>query len=154
MANLRTEALSEKILNQGKTILDRLFFPQQIKYQLRQVDMMNRDSLYYLERLDAFQIMETHIMDRIMQEYWQSNLDISGSFMDSSTAYGILNHFDDRYNFDFESQNRFYRASSSEREIKPHKMNFMIVRKSMQIRYFMEIGFMVILATCFQYYLN
>lgn len=31
---------------------------------------MNRDALYYLERFDAFEIMETHIMDRVMQEYW------------------------------------------------------------------------------------
>ncbi len=41
-----------------------------MKFQLRQNDLMNRDSLYYLERLDAFEIMETHIMDRVMQEYW------------------------------------------------------------------------------------
>ena len=41
-----------------------------MKFQLRQVDLMNRDSLYYLEHLDAFEIMESHIMDRVMQEYW------------------------------------------------------------------------------------
>lgn len=51
---------------------------------------MNRDSLYYLEKLDAFEIMETHIMDRVMQDYWQGNLDASGSFFDASTSYGIL----------------------------------------------------------------
>lgn len=109
MAILRTDALSEIILSQIKAVLDRLFFPQQIKYQLRQTDMMNRDSLFYLEHLDAFLIMETHIMDRIMQEYWQGNLDVSGSFLDSSTAYGILMHYSDRYRYDFESQHRFYK---------------------------------------------
>ena len=57
-------------------------------------------------------MMETHIMDRIMQEYWQSNLDVSGSFLGSSTAYGILTHYEDRYKFDFESQNRFYKKQS------------------------------------------
>ena len=64
--------------------------------------MMNRDSLYYLEHLDAFEIMETHIMDRVMQEYWQSNLDASGHFLGASTTYGILKHQNDRYKFDIE----------------------------------------------------
>ena len=54
---------------------------------------MNRDALYYLERFDAFDVMETHIMDHVMQEYWQSDLDASGSFMGASTSMGILNHF-------------------------------------------------------------
>lgn len=66
-----------------------------MKFQLRQIDLMNRDSLYYLERLDAFEIMETHIMDRVMQEYWQSNLDAGGSFFEASTAHGILFRADD-----------------------------------------------------------
>ena len=148
MAKLRTEGLSKIILAQGKSVLDRLFFPHMIKYQLRQVDMMNRDSLYYLERLDAFEIMETHIMDRIMQEYWQSNLDVSGSFLGNSTAYGILTHYEDRFNFDYESKHRFYKKKSK-KKIMPHTMNFMVVRRSMEIRYFMEIVFVFLLAVTF-----
>ena len=31
---------------------------------------MNRDSFYYLEKLDAFELMESPIMDHVMQEYW------------------------------------------------------------------------------------
>ena len=86
-----------------------------MKFQLRQIDLMNRDSLYYLERLDAFKIMETHIMDRVMQEYWQSNLDASGAFLGSSTCYGILTSSSDNgvkssQDFDYELENRFYKA--------------------------------------------
>ena len=47
-------------------VLVNLFFPQQMKYQIRQIDLMGRNSLYYLEHLDAFTIMETKIMDRVM----------------------------------------------------------------------------------------
>ena len=79
-----------------------------MKFQLRQVDLMNRDSLYYLEHLDAFEIMESHIMDRVMQEYWQSSLDASGPFLGASTSYGILTHIDNRYKYDFEHKSRFY----------------------------------------------
>ena len=63
---------------------------------------MDRNSLYYLERFDAFKIMETNIMDRVMQEYWQSNLDASGHFLGASTLYGILSHYDDRFKYDYE----------------------------------------------------
>ena len=58
-------------------------------------------------------------MDRIMQEYWQSNLDASGSFLANSTAYGILTHQEDRYKYDYESKNRFYKKKSK-KKIMPH----------------------------------
>mmetsp|Transcript_566 Transcript_566/g.919 ORF Transcript_566/g.919 Transcript_566/m.919 type:complete len:171 (+) Transcript_566:859-1371(+) len=100
IVSLRTESLYEKVVVQARLVLDRLFFPQQMKFQLRQVDMMNKTSLYYLEHLDAFAIMQSHIMDRVMQEYWQSNIDASGSVMGASTAYGILTHKSTRFDFE------------------------------------------------------
>ena len=90
VASLRTEHLAEIINKQARSVLKKLFFPRQMRFQLRQIDLTNRDALYYLERLDAFDIMETHIMDRVMQEYWMSDLDASGSIFSASTAYGII----------------------------------------------------------------
>jgi len=40
-----------------------------------------------MEKMDSFSLMETKVMDRIMKEYWKSNIDISGSVMSCSTAY-------------------------------------------------------------------
>ena len=54
MASLRTSSLNETIIKQARSVLDKLFIPQQLKFQIRQVDLMNKTSLYYLERLDAF----------------------------------------------------------------------------------------------------
>ena len=54
MANLRTSSLNEIIIQQARSVLDKLFIPSQLKFQIRQVDLMNKTSLYYLERLDAF----------------------------------------------------------------------------------------------------
>lgn len=110
---------------------------------------MNRNSLYYLEHLDAFSIMQSHIMDRVMQEYWQGNLDANGSIMSASTCYGILNHDSDK--FDYELQNRFYKKRD-EKAIAPHKFNFEVVRRSMQIRYIFEMAFFFIVVLVFQYY--
>ena len=71
--------------------------------------MLDKDSLYYLEHLDAFDIVETHVVDRVMQEYWMGNLDASGSFLGASTAYRILNNNDDSDTYDYEYVNRFYK---------------------------------------------
>ena len=54
MASLRTSALNEIILTQARSILDRLFFTLHMKLLVRQVDMMNKTPLYYLEHFDAF----------------------------------------------------------------------------------------------------
>ena len=152
MTEERANSLTDKINSQGVSVLTKLFFPRQMKYQIRQIDLMNRDSLYYLERLDAFDIMQTHIMDRIMQEYWQSNLDANGNFMGASTAFRILTHYEDRYRFDYEFQNRFYKKQKT-KLIQPHRMTFMVVRRSMQVRYFLEMLFFFTLACTFQYYI-
>ena len=83
--------------------------------------MFNRDSLYYLERLDAYEIMETHIMDRVMQEYWQSNLDAGGSFFGASTCYSIVSRYGKSQfkDEDRELETRFYKPRDTE-EIQPH----------------------------------
>ena len=54
--------------------------PIEMKIAVRRKDLANHDSLYYMENMDAFQLMDTKVMDRIMKEYWNSNIDTSGSF--------------------------------------------------------------------------
>ena len=98
--------------------------------------MMNKDSLFYLEHMDAFAIMETHIIDRVMQEYWQSNLDASGGFMSSSTPYSILFNSG---KFDYERHSRFYQPRVLKQGKQPHQMSFVVHTNSMQVRYFLEI---------------
>jgi hypothetical protein len=86
-----------------------------------------------------------------MQEYWQSNLDAGGSLFKSSTAYRILDHMDNRYKVDFEKENRFYKNRLVTEA--PHKYSFMVVRKSMQTRYFFEMGVFFCIVIAFQYFL-
>lgn len=114
---------------------------------------MNKTSLYYLEHLDAFKIMQSHIMDRVMQEYWQSDLDASGSLMGASTAYSILTQNDSRNVIDYELQHRFYK-SRDKKEVPPHKFNFVVVRQSMEVRYFLEMTLFFLLVCTFQRYLT
>ena len=113
---LRTEQLRVVILRQAQSVLQNLFHPEIMKYHMRQVDLMNKNSFYYLERLNCYEILETHIMDRVMLEYWKGDLDASGSFFHSSTSIGILRNSSTKIpgkpDFDFEYEHRFYRSKS------------------------------------------
>jgi len=44
----------------------------------------------YMERMDAYTLMDTKIMDRIMKELWSSDIDVSGHFMSQSTTFQLL----------------------------------------------------------------
>lgn len=54
--------------------------PTELKISVRRKDFSNHNTLYYMELMDAFELMDTKVMDRIMKEYWNSNIDTSGSF--------------------------------------------------------------------------
>ena len=113
---------------------------------------MNRDSLYYLEYLDAYEVMETHIMDRVMHEYWRGNMDTNGHFFECSSAFLILSlsgGSERKLDYDYEYHNRFYRRRDLQR-VKPHRLSFKAVRDSMQMRYFFEMAFFLILVVIFQ----
>lgn len=51
--------------------------------------------------------METKVMDRIMKEYWKSNIDAAGSIFEMASTYQILNQDTDG-DRDVEEKARFY----------------------------------------------
>lgn len=65
-----------------RSILKNLYFPTEIKAQVRSKDIFETDAMSYMERQDAYELMDTKIMDRIMKELWFSDIDISGHFLD------------------------------------------------------------------------
>ena len=58
--------------------------------------------------------------------------------MGASTAYGILTHQDSRTRIDYELETRFYKPRDLS-EIPVHKLNFLVWRQSMQVRFFLEM---------------
>ena len=79
--------------------------------------MMNKDSLWYLEHMDAFEIVQTNVIDRVMQELWQGPYDASGSLFATSTSYGIMTHMNDYDEYDYEADYRFYKGKPKGREV-------------------------------------
>ena len=85
--DLRTKILSDLITVDCRLILVNFNCPAEIKIMVRRKDLSNRNALTYMEMMDAFQLMGTKVMDRIMKEYWNSSIDTSGSFFQVSTAF-------------------------------------------------------------------
>lgn len=80
VSEFRGETLIDVIMEQCRNILKNIYLPGELKISVRRKDLSLRDSLYYMELRDSFTLMDTKVMDRIMKEYWNSDIDTSGSF--------------------------------------------------------------------------
>jgi hypothetical protein len=88
--DLRAHILIEKLTDQCRQILVNLYLPTELKIMVRRKDLSNNNALYYMELMDAFQLMDTKVKDRIMKEYWNPAIETSGSFFETSTAFQVL----------------------------------------------------------------
>jgi hypothetical protein len=93
--DLRTKILIDLITVDCRLILVNFNCPAEIKIMVRRKDLSNRNALTYMEMMDAFQLMGTKVMDRIMKEYWNSSIDTSGSFFQVSTAFQVYENQDE-----------------------------------------------------------
>jgi hypothetical protein len=101
-----------------------------------------------MEALDSFRLLDTKVMDRIMKDYWNSNVDSHGSFFNCSTAYKIMTTFKLSHIEDYERTHRFYEHRELS-ELRPHSYMYKVFLKSMQQRYFLEILVFLVLAVTF-----
>jgi hypothetical protein len=49
---------------------------------VQEKDIFETDAMSRMEKMDAYTLMDTKIMDRIMKELWNSDIDVSGKFLD------------------------------------------------------------------------
>ena len=87
VCEFRVSYLSDLIMDNCRQILIKLYMPIELKVQVRQRNLVGRNALFYMEKIDAFQLMETKVMDRIMKEYWKSNIDTGGSIFEMASSY-------------------------------------------------------------------
>jgi hypothetical protein len=112
--------------------------------------LFNNTALFYMEKLDSFKLLDSKVMDRIMKDYWNSNVDASGSFFACSTCYNILTLGKLSHNEDYESTHRFYEPFNLN-EVRPHEYIYKVYLLSMQQRYFIEIMIFLVIAVYFQF---
>ena len=62
-----------------------------------------------MARHNVYTVLDTKVMDRIMQDFWKSNIDTTGTIFEASTSYRILSLNSIKYRKDYEKENRFYK---------------------------------------------
>jgi len=100
-----------------------------------------------MERQDAYELMDTKIMDRIMKELWNSDIDISGHFLDQSTAYRILKNPGGESDLRFYSKRQFVKS-------RPHARTIRIWIDSIATRVMHELYIQIVIAFTFQWFAN
>ena len=104
--------------------------------------------------LGLHSVMQTNVADRVIQDTWMSQVDVSGYWLEISTMYDFLwfQSVDDEE--DFEVRHRFYHSRDLEVDVRPHKLTYRFWYESMYFRYFIEMAFFAINVLVFQYYIS
>jgi len=74
--------MHDKLMDSLRSILVNIYNPLEIKFQVMAKDIFKTSAMAYMETMDAYTLMNTKIMDRIMKELWNSDFDMSGNFWD------------------------------------------------------------------------
>ena len=87
LARLRIEQFEGDLVDRMIELLDNVYEPQKIRLLLKQTDLENFSSLDLMGKLKMYRAMQTKVADRVIQDTWISKVDVSGSFMENSTAF-------------------------------------------------------------------
>ena len=153
MFHFRIKLLKQEIIDQTKSILENLYEPAVIDHFVRSVDIFNKRVIDYMEEYDSFSLMETKVMDGAIKKMWTGSIDTGGSFFALSINYKVLTKeasFD--YMKDYERTHRLHCRRSIE-NVRHHKFTFNVYKKSMILRYYVELLLYIILVASFQYYI-
>jgi hypothetical protein len=62
----------------------------ELKLVLKQSDLFGKDLLWYIAEHNIYSILGSRVMDRIMQDFWRSNIDVTGNILECSTSFKIM----------------------------------------------------------------
>ncbi len=75
---------------------------------LKEVDSDGKNCFWYITKNKVYSILDHKLMERIVMDYWESDIDITGFIFEASTCYRILNYDNLAYIKDYEETSRFY----------------------------------------------
>eukprot|EP00347_Sterkiella_histriomuscorum_P018277 403346125 len=153
ITSFRANQIKDRIEEITKNIIKAIPNSDELKQLLQQRDFRGNDSLHYMALYNVYTILDTSSTDRILQDFWRSNIDASGYLMEASTSFRILSQRSRKKIVDVETQNRFYKFINI-KSLKSHQYQFNVWKKSMQVRYFIEAAVYVGLCIFFQVYIS
>ena len=125
-------------------LLDNVYDPYKVRLLLKQTDLENYSTLDLMGKLKMYKLMQTKVADRVIQDTWNSKVDVSGSYLENSTAYDYLWYSKLDSVDDFESKRRFYHDRDLTLDVRPNRFAYRVWFESMNLRYFIEMAFFFI----------
>ena len=135
-------------------LLDNVYDPYKVRLLLKQTDLENYSTLDLMGKLKMYKLMQTKVADRVIQDTWNSKVDVSGSYLENSTAYDYLWYSKLDSVDDFESKRRFYHDRDLTLDVRPNRFAYRVWFESMNLRYFIEMAFFLINVLVFQLYIT
>ena len=65
--------------------------PEEMIPLMERLDIDGKDSFWYLEKYEMFEILDSKIMDKFINEKWRGRQDINCDIFYYSTAYTLMN---------------------------------------------------------------
>ncbi|CDW90047.1 wd-40 repeat protein [Stylonychia lemnae] len=94
ITTFRTEQIQEDIEQSTKKIIKNIPNSDELKQLLKQRDLYGNDALYYMALYNVYTILDTSATDRILQDFWKSNIDVNGYLWEASTSFRLLVNYD------------------------------------------------------------
>lgn len=135
-------------------LLDNVYEPHKVRMMLKQTDLDNFNTLDLMGKLKMYRAMQTKVADRVIQDTWISKVDVSGSFLENSTAFDHIFFKKLESADDFESKRRFYHKRDLLEDIRPNQFAYRVWFQSMNLRYYIEMAFFLVNVLVFQLYIS
>jgi len=108
----RVEQLREIFEAKAKKVVEAISNGDELKLILKQKDLQGHDCLWFMAQHNVYTVLDTRVMDRIMQDFWKSNIDVTGNILETSTSYRLLSADSFAGKIHQEEQTRFYNPKS------------------------------------------
>ena len=128
--------------------------PDELLEIMEKPDVLGRDCFWYFAKYELHKILNTAIMDKYMLRKWHGREAVNASILDYSASYNVATMDQKVDQIDQVSANLFSKKFLS-RLIKmdkadlTHQFKFHIWKKSMFLRYYLEIFTLLIVTAVF-----
>jgi len=147
---LRCKRITKPLEKYAKEIINSFLAADELKLILKQRDLHGATCCGIWLSTTSTASLDAKVMDRILQDYWNSNVDVTGRFFDSSTPFKIFKLSNFAYSKDQEAAHRFYLPRTNDLT-RPHLLQFEVWKRSMSVRYMLELAIFISVALFFQF---
>ena len=82
--------MKEAIDSQLQACLEMFNDPDEVMFMIEQTDTEGNDCFWYLDEYNLYNILDSRIMDQVIQKKWNGKQEINSTMLHYSTPYLIM----------------------------------------------------------------